>query len=88
MQDHALDGSELAMLLDVHPATVSRSLARNAFSRSTRERITALIVPEAARKKLPTLLQKSLHLLAISDRLRAQAEAMVREAIDLAGEPK
>jgi hypothetical protein len=88
MRDNRIDGSELAMLLDVDPATVSRSLSSEAFSRGMRERVVDLVVPQTARTKLPHLLQESLHLLAISDRLRERAEAMVRQAIDLVHEPK
>lgn len=82
MQDRALTGTDMAAMLQVDKATISRAIADAAFSSALRFQITLLIDPVASEAP-HKLLHKSLHLLSISDRLRQDAEAMISKALDL-----
>ena len=62
--------------------TISRALSTMTFSRSLAARISHLVSPSGTTAPISELLQKSLRLLSMSDRLRQDAERMLSQALD------
>lgn len=83
MGDRSWSGADVANALHVHKSTISRALSEGAYSPVLRHRVTALVA-ESHESDVKTLLRESLRILAISDKLRGDAGAMIARALDLA----
>ncbi|EZP49966.1 hypothetical protein BW41_03291 [Sphingomonas sp. RIT328] len=84
MRHRGLSQSDVAELLGVTKATVSRMLSRNAFSTDLRERTERLLSGGAPFENATMLLHKSLRIIAECDRLLDAARALTAQALDLA----
>ena len=82
MKQRGLSGTDIAAALAVDKATISRSLSTKAFSQTLRWRVADLIRRPVDPRTTERLLQDALRLLRTSDRLRANAERMIAEALD------
>jgi hypothetical protein len=80
--------TEVAAMVSADKGTISRALSTRTFSRSLATRIASLIAPTTDAMSVKVLLQKSLHLLTMSDRLRRDAERMLSQALDLTTQTK
>lgn len=85
MQSKEASLSDMADMLRMDKATVCRTLRDGAFSSVTRTRVTALLDASATGESVGQLLQKSLHLLQESGKLRLEAERMIAQALDRPG---
>ena len=82
MLSHDWNSSDVARILNINKATISRALSSNSFSPALRPRVAALI-GHMGKDSISELLHKSLHKLRLSDTLRREAEVMISEALDL-----
>jgi hypothetical protein len=83
MRERSWTGSDVAVALLVHKSTISRALDRGTFSPALRPHVASLIAGGDG-EDVGNLLQESLRILAVSDRLKLDAEAMIARALDLA----
>lgn len=82
MRIRSWTGSDVAQMLGVNKATISRTLSSNSFSPALRPHVAMLIAPEE-QSSVHDLLHKSLHKLKLSDIFRRDAEVMISKALDL-----
>lgn len=82
MAAHDLSMSALAKIVDVHKATLSRSLARGAFSNDLRRRLEEVAPHEAHVRDKVNALHKALRLISAADRLRERAGRLLIDALD------
>jgi transcriptional regulator with XRE-family HTH domain len=78
--------TDVAAMVGVDKATVSRALADEAFSRNLQSKIATLTQGTGSKATIATLLQESLRLLTTSDRLRQDAERLLSQALDRAAQ--
>lgn len=88
MDENGRTVTEVAAMVGVDKATISRALATATFSRSLDAKVAYLVKPRPSSSSVGNLLQKSLHLLEMSDRLRVEAERMLTQALDRATQTK
>lgn len=77
-----LSVSALAANVNVHKATLSRSLAQGAFSNDLRLRLESVALPEADACDRVRSLHKALRLMLAADRLRERAGRLLIDALD------
>ena len=82
MRTRGISVAQVALAIDFSRATVHRALQSGSFSRSLRAAVYTFIDVPAGEKSPHELLQKSLHLLELSDRLRRDAERMISLVLD------
>lgn len=74
-----------AASLDVSPATLSRSLQKEAFSRELHAALIHELPPENVHAAADDLLREALHIIADAVTLSNRADELVRSALDRLG---
>lgn len=82
MAERGYSTADIGAATGVDKATISRSLKKGAFSDKLATRLSSLLTKAPAQQTPERLLQESLRLLRVSDKLRADAERMIAQALD------
>lgn len=86
MTSRGMSASDVAKVLGVSRATVHRALQTGTFSRPVQLAAAGFVGSSTTDRHLQGLLQESLHLLGLSDKLRKEAERMIFLALDQSGQ--
>jgi len=88
MSVRQLSVEQVATSIDFSRATLHRALQTGTFSRALKVAVHAFVGATNETKSPQELLQQSLHLLELSDKLRRDAERMISLALDQLGQTK